>query len=217
MKRFRRNVRPYTWPHAAALGGIIVLALAVTGYIAVHQRVRFPWQHQRTYLAEFSSAQAVTPGQGQTVNVAGVKVGEIGQVRLEQGHAVVEMDIDSSELGPIYRNAHLLLRPKTGLNDMSIALDPGTPEPGAPNRGALRDGERIPIENTLPNVNPDEVLAALDTDTRNYLATVARPAAPGCAAAGPTCASCSPPPSQRSRAPPGSAARSRTGARRWRG
>jgi phospholipid/cholesterol/gamma-HCH transport system substrate-binding protein len=168
----RRHIRPYL-PHAIALGGIVMLALAVTGYIAVHQRVRFPWEHERKIYAEFSSAQAVTPGQGQTVNVAGVKVGEIGQVRLENGRAVVEMDISSGELGPVYRNAHLLLRPKTGLNDMSVALDPGTPRPGLPNHGELGDGDRLPVWNTLPNVNPDEVLSALDADTRNYLAVVA--------------------------------------------
>jgi phospholipid/cholesterol/gamma-HCH transport system substrate-binding protein len=168
----RRHVRPYLG-HAIALGGIFLLAAAVTGYIAVHQRVRFPWEHERKIYAEFSSAQAVTPGQGQTVNVAGVKVGEIGQVRLEQGRAVVEMDIDSNELGPVYRNAHLLLRPKTGLNDMSVALDPGTPQPGLPNRGELGDGDRLPVWNTLPAVNSDEVLSALDSDTRNYLAMVA--------------------------------------------
>jgi phospholipid/cholesterol/gamma-HCH transport system substrate-binding protein len=164
---------------------MVAIALAVTGYIAVHQRVRFPWEHHRTIFAEFSSAQAVTPGQGQTVNVAGVKVGEIAAVRLEQGRAVVEMDIDSQELGPIYRNSHLLLRPKTGLNDMSIALDPGTPERGAPNHGELRDGDRLPVWNTLPNVNPDEVLAALDSDTRNYLAVVAAAGGRGLRGRGP--------------------------------
>lgn len=172
MRRLRLTVRPYL-RHAFALAGIVVLALAVAGYIAVHQRLRFPWEHERHIFAEFSSAQAVTPGQGQTVNVAGVKVGEIASVRLEQGRAVVEMAIDSHELGPVYRNAHLLLRPKTGLNDMSIDLDPGTPEPSAPNRGALGEGDRLPVWNTLPNVNPDEVLSALDADTRNYLAVVA--------------------------------------------
>jgi phospholipid/cholesterol/gamma-HCH transport system substrate-binding protein len=184
MTWFRRHVRPYL-VHALSLAAIVVLALAVTGYIAVHQRVRFPWEHERTILAEFSSAQAVTPGQGQTVNVAGVKVGEIGEVRLEEGRAVVEMKLDNDELGPVYRNAHLLLRPKTGLNDMSIALDPGTPEPGAPNRGELGEGDRLPVWNTLPNVNPDEVLAALDGDTRNYLATVAAEGGRGLRGRGP--------------------------------
>ena len=180
----RRHVRPYL-RYALAMMGIFVLAIAVTGYIAVHQRVRFPWEHERKLYAEFSSAQAVTPGQGQTVNVAGVKVGEIGQVRLEEGRAVVEMDIDSDELGPVYRNAHLLLRPKTGLNDMSVALDPGSPDPRLPNRGALKDGDRLPVWNTLPAVNPDEVLASLDTDTRNYLAVLAAEGGRGLRGRGP--------------------------------
>ena len=168
----RRSIRPYL-RHVLALVGMIVLALGVAGYIVVHQRLRFPWQDERIVLAEFSSAQAVTPGQGQTVNVAGVKVGEIASVRLERGRAVVAMRIDSDELGPVYRNAHLLLRPKTGLNDMSVALDPGRPDPSLPDRGELGEGDRLPIWNTLPNVNPDEVLSALDSDTRNYLAIVA--------------------------------------------
>jgi phospholipid/cholesterol/gamma-HCH transport system substrate-binding protein len=94
-------------------------------------------------------------------------------VRLEEGRAVVQMRLKSNDLGPVYRNAHLLLRPKTGLNDMSIALEPGTPDPSLPNSGALPDGARLPVWNTLPAVNSDEVLASLDADTRSYLATVA--------------------------------------------
>ena len=43
--------------------------------------------------AEFSTAQAVTPGQGQTVDIAGVPVGEIKKVDLEDGRAVVTMSI----------------------------------------------------------------------------------------------------------------------------
>jgi phospholipid/cholesterol/gamma-HCH transport system substrate-binding protein len=172
VKNLRRSVRPYL-RHALALAGIVVVALVIAGYITTHQRLRFPWQGERKLVAEFSSAQAVTPGQGQTVNVAGVEVGEISAVRLERGRAVVEMNITSGELGPVYRNAHMLLRPKTGLNDMSVSLDPGTPDPSLPDDGKLGPGDRLPVWNTLPNVNPDEVLAALDNDTRNYLATVA--------------------------------------------
>jgi phospholipid/cholesterol/gamma-HCH transport system substrate-binding protein len=168
----RKGLRLYA-RHALALFGIIVLALAVSGYIATNQRLRFPWQHERVIYAEFSNAQAVTPGQGQTVNVAGVEVGEIGQVRLEQGRAVVQLRLTSDDLGPVYRNAHLLLRPKTGLNDMSVAMDPGTPDRSVPGGGALKDGDRLPVWNTLPAVNSDEVLSALDEDTRRYLATVA--------------------------------------------
>ena len=41
--------------------------------------------------AEFTTAQAVTPGQGQAVNVAGLQIGKVASVDLEDGHAVVGM------------------------------------------------------------------------------------------------------------------------------
>jgi phospholipid/cholesterol/gamma-HCH transport system substrate-binding protein len=160
--------------HALAILGIVVLAFAVGGYITVHQRLHFPWENRMTIIAEFSTSQSVTPGQGQTVTVAGVEVGEIGEVSLHDGRARVEMVIEPDKLGgPVYSNARLLLRPKTGLNDMSIDMDPGKPQRGQPDQGALHEGDVLPVWNTLPNVNTDEVLAALDADTRNYLAIVA--------------------------------------------
>jgi phospholipid/cholesterol/gamma-HCH transport system substrate-binding protein len=165
----RRHVKPYV-RHIAALAGMVVLALAVAGYITVHQRLRFPWQDEIQVYAEFENAQAVTAGQGQTVDVAGVKVGEIGSVEVDEGHAVVRLDIsEQDEVGPIYSNAKLNLRPKTGLNDMAVQMDPGRPDPALPDRGELKDGDRIPVENTQANVNPDAVLSSLDTDTRRYL------------------------------------------------
>lgn len=159
--------------HALALSGLIVLALGVAAYITAHQRLQFPWEKRMTIVAEFGTAQAVTPGQGQTVTVAGVEVGEIGEVTLREGRARVAMVLEPDKLGPIYANARLLLRPKTGLNDMSIDLDPGTAERGKPDGGELHDGDVLPVWNSLPNVNPDEVLAALDADTRRYLTIVA--------------------------------------------
>jgi phospholipid/cholesterol/gamma-HCH transport system substrate-binding protein len=118
--------------------------------------------------ADFSSGQAVTPGQGQQVTIAGVKIGEIGKVELKDGRARIRMDIDPRKSGPIYRNLKLLLRPKTGLNDMSIQVDPGTPS-----AGRIHDGDLVPESATQPNVNPDEVFAGLDADSRRYLALTA--------------------------------------------
>ena len=51
--------------------------------------------------AELSTAQAVTPGQGQTVNVAGVEVGEISRVRLEDGKAIVTLKLEEDSV-PVY-------------------------------------------------------------------------------------------------------------------
>jgi phospholipid/cholesterol/gamma-HCH transport system substrate-binding protein len=156
-------------PVFVAILFLLVLALGIGGYILSSQRFYLPaWvplvgTDFYEVDAEFQTAQAVVPGQGQTVNVAGVKVGEVGEVRLEDGRAVVEMQI-KDEYKPIYKDATILLRPKTGLKDMYLALDPGSKE-----AGELEEGASVPVTNTLPDVNADEVLAQLDADTRAYL------------------------------------------------
>jgi phospholipid/cholesterol/gamma-HCH transport system substrate-binding protein len=170
--RLRKALKLYV-RHVIALAAMVLIAGSVSLYILSNQRLRMPWEDVHTVYAEFYNADAVTPGQGQTVNVAGVKVGEIGEVKLERGRAVVRLDLTSPDLGPVYRNAHMLLRPKTGLEDMAIALDPGTPDRSLPDDGRLADGDRLPVWNTRPDVESDEVLSALDADTRAYLTTLA--------------------------------------------
>jgi phospholipid/cholesterol/gamma-HCH transport system substrate-binding protein len=113
---------------------------------------------------EFSTAQSVTPGQGQTVDIAGVPVGEIKRVDLKNGRAVVTMEIKHKYAKLIKSDATALLRPKTGLKDMVIEMDPGTP--GTP---SVKSGFTIPVSQTRPDVNLDEILSNLDRDTRDYL------------------------------------------------
>ena len=57
-----------------------------------------------------------------------MKVGEIGKVTLHDGRARIELEIDRDKLPAVYANARALLRPKTGLKDMSVDLDPGDAE-----------------------------------------------------------------------------------------
>jgi phospholipid/cholesterol/gamma-HCH transport system substrate-binding protein len=148
---------------------LFVIALGVGGYILSNQRFYLPkWvpvvgSDYVKYKADFATAQSVTPGQGQTVNIAGVKVGEITKVDLKDGKAVITMSI-KRKYTPIYKDATALLRPKTGLNDMLVELTPGSRT-----AGKLDPSQPVPISQTLPNVNADEILAALDGDTRDYL------------------------------------------------
>jgi phospholipid/cholesterol/gamma-HCH transport system substrate-binding protein len=113
--------------------------------------------------AELSTAQAVTPGQGQTVNIAGVKAGDISQVELVNGHALVTMLIEQKYASLIHDDATVLLRPRTGLQDMTMELDVGRKGP------EIEEGSTIPLSQTEPNVQPDQILASLDGDTRAYL------------------------------------------------
>jgi phospholipid/cholesterol/gamma-HCH transport system substrate-binding protein len=153
----------------ASIIALFALGLAVGAYILSQERLYLPgWvplvgQDFFTLKGEFTTAQAVTPGQGQSVDIAGVNVGEISNVELRNGRAVVTMKI-RPKYAAVYRDAHMLLRPKTGLKDMIVELSPGTSA-----AGRLRSGATVPIQNTLPDINPDEVLASLDGDTRAYL------------------------------------------------
>jgi phospholipid/cholesterol/gamma-HCH transport system substrate-binding protein len=168
----RRAIRKHLRDFVAILF-LVVVAAGVAGYILSNQRFYLPgWvpglgSEFYDVKAEFETGQAVVPGQGQTVNIAGVKVGDIGKVELEDGVAVVELKIQD-KYKPIYRDAKMLLRPKTGLKDMFVELDPGTQA-----AGELPDGGRIPMGQTRPDVNPDEILAQLDGDTRAYLQILA--------------------------------------------
>ncbi|TML99990.1 MAG: MCE family protein [Actinobacteria bacterium] len=145
--------------------GVVAAAAGCGAYILAHQRLRFPWEATPlTLKASFATAQAVTPGQGQTVRVSGVRIGDIARVDLKDGRGIVTMDVDPEYAGMIHTDASALLRPKTGLKDMFLELQPGTSR--AP---VVKDGFTIPIANTLPDINPDEFYGALDRDTRDYL------------------------------------------------
>jgi phospholipid/cholesterol/gamma-HCH transport system substrate-binding protein len=158
-RTLRRNLR-------ALVLAIAMLALGsgIGAYILAHQRLRFPLVEEAPLKLnlELANAQAVSPGQGQTVRVSGVQIGAIGEVRLREGHALVELEIEPEYEGLIRADATALLRPKTPLKDMFLEVDPG--------RGKrLDEGDTVPLRNTLPDVNPDEFLAMLDADTRDYL------------------------------------------------
>ena len=77
----------------------------MTGYVLSQQQQPYPsWipflgDDRFELKAELSTAQAVTPGQGQTVNIAGVKAGDISEVELVDGHAVVTMLVEAEVRG----------------------------------------------------------------------------------------------------------------------
>ena len=178
----KRAIKTHATDFAAILV-LLVLAVVVAGYVLSHERFRFPFIQSTPYSlnAEFSTAQAVTPGQGQSVRISGVQVGEIGSVTLRNGVAVVQMQIDDQYKKLIHTDATALLRPKTGLKDMFIELTPGSRT--AP---VAKPGWTMPVSNTNPDVNTDEILSSLDGDTRQYLQLLVNGAGHGLAGQGGT-------------------------------
>jgi phospholipid/cholesterol/gamma-HCH transport system substrate-binding protein len=158
---------------------LLVCGLAVTGVILSQQQQPYPeWvpflgDERFELKGELPNAQAVIPGQGQTVNIAGIKVGDVTEVSLDDGAAVVTMLVEE-EYAPLIRSdATMLLRPRTGLQDMTVDVDPGT------DGEAVEEGATIPLSQTEPNVQPDRILASLDGDTRAYLQLLISGAAEG--------------------------------------
>ncbi len=155
------------WTDFVAILVLLVLAVAVTGYILHQEGVRFPFVQPSPFTlnADFANAQAVTPGQGQTVRVSGVQIGTITAVQLQNGIADLKMSIQPKYKKIIHTNATALLRPKTGLQDMFVELNPGS----GPKATVVKPGYTIPLGQTNPEVNVDEILSSLDADTREYL------------------------------------------------
>jgi len=152
-----------------ALAVLAIIGIAVGGYIMSQQesRPKVPLLEEKPFKLKFAfhDAQAVIPGQGQSVRVAGVKVGLIKKVQLHDGQAVVTVEIDKKYLKDLdlRTDATALLRPQTGLKDMFIEVEPG-------GRGEkVEENDTIPVNNTAPDIDPDEFLSVLDSDTRAYL------------------------------------------------
>jgi phospholipid/cholesterol/gamma-HCH transport system substrate-binding protein len=148
---------------------LVVAGVAMTLFVFTQQKASLPsWapfvgEEFVHITGEFETAQAVAPGQGQAVDIAGIQVGKITSVALEDGHAVVGMDIEPKYIDLIHPDATLLMRPKTNLNDMVVEVAPGTA------KGHLEEGDNIPLAQTESNTNLDAFLATLDADTRQYL------------------------------------------------
>jgi phospholipid/cholesterol/gamma-HCH transport system substrate-binding protein len=174
----RRAIREHLRDFVA-ITVLVVLALVTTGVILASQTTLLPsWvpligDDKFELKAEFSSAQAVTPGQGQTVTIAGINVGQVSGSELESGRAIVTMQIDHKYAGLIHPDASLLLRPRTGLQDMTIQVDPGTDGQG------VEEGSTLPLASSQPNVQPDQIFASLDGDTRSFLQLLLQAASEG--------------------------------------
>jgi phospholipid/cholesterol/gamma-HCH transport system substrate-binding protein len=162
-----------------ALLGLAAIGIACGVYIVGNQNATFPsWvpligDDSYVIHADMQTAQGVIPGQGQLVEVAGVIVGRVHTVHLRNGRAVLDIDMERGQ-AKLFRNASILMRPRTLLKDMILQVTPGTRA-----AGVLKADDTIPVSSTLPDVNLDELLASLDTDTRDALVALVQGAGEG--------------------------------------
>lgn len=115
--------------------------------------------------AVFQTSNGVRPNM--PVRIAGVDVGKVTAVKAQATTAetsVIEMEINPKGL-PIHKDAELKIRPRIFLEgNYFIDLRPGTPS--QPN---ISSGDTIPVTQTATPVQLDQVLTALQQNTREDL------------------------------------------------
>jgi phospholipid/cholesterol/gamma-HCH transport system substrate-binding protein len=172
MNRFARRLRR-TWQrlrtepklgrHVIAVVALVALAAGSGGYILSHERISWPWDSSTTIYATFPTAPGISPGHGQEVRIAGVPVGTISAVSVNsQGKPTLTLSMDPQY--QVYKDATLVLRPKSQLNEMYIEMNPGGP-PAAP----LPAGGTLPVTAAQSPVQIDQVLDHLDSNAQEAL------------------------------------------------
>lgn len=145
----------------------IVLLAAMTGIlmsgIPAGPQIPWPWNHKMTLHVQLADADALAPHA--SVEMAGVKVGEVESVTAQGTLAVATLQIEErySDIhsdATVYLRAHGLFGPKY------IAIVPGTAAVAA-----LHDGDTVPVSHTVQPVDLSAILQALQAPEQQDLRT----------------------------------------------
>jgi phospholipid/cholesterol/gamma-HCH transport system substrate-binding protein len=161
----RGSARRHAPRNPVAIGLIALAVILVLTYLGFTKDIPFttPFQVKAT----FESANSIRPGA--PVRIAGVNVGKVAKVEAsdESDTSVVTLSLQKQAL-PIHEDATAKIRPRIFLEgNFFVDLRPGTP--AAP---LLEDGGVIKVTRTASPVQLDEVLTALQSDTRQDLKDV---------------------------------------------
>jgi phospholipid/cholesterol/gamma-HCH transport system substrate-binding protein len=158
LRKDRRGANPFT------VGLLVLLLAGIVTYAGFAKHV--PFTHGFRVKAVFVNSNNIRPNS--PVRIAGVNIGKVKKVDAykngEGGMSLVTMEIDKAGL-PIHKDATLKVRPRIFLEGNEfVDLSPGTPS--AP---TIDDGDTIPSTQTSAPVQFDQILTALQSDTREDL------------------------------------------------
>ena len=155
--RGRRGPEKSSW----AFGLALVVLLVVGSYLAYTKQLPFTG---RGYEVHAIFDNAATLRASSPVRIAGVKVGEVTDVQPAGEAAEVTFTVDDNGR-PVHDDATATVRPRLFLEgNFFVDLRPGSPSaPELPDQG------QIPMTQTSTAVQLDQVLTALQSDTRRDL------------------------------------------------
>lgn len=159
--RTRFSERPASqqrgWVFMAAVGLVGVLGVLVLVYVGFRAPDAIPGRSYYTVKAKFTNADNLT-GHYQ-VRDGGKLVGQVLNPRVENGEAVVDLQLDPS-IRPLRTDTHIEVRPRSPVGVRYVDIKPGTS--GAP----IPEGGTIPASQTASTVQLDTVLGTFDPSTR---------------------------------------------------
>jgi virulence factor Mce-like protein len=171
----RRNHDPGMSPFRAGL--IALIAVSVISYFGFTKSN--PLASHYEISAAFRTANDIKPKS--PVRIAGVNIGKVTRVEpTDDGRAaIVTMQIDDEGL-PIHRDARMKIRPRIFLEG-NYFVDV---QPGSPSAPLLREGDVLPAQQTAAPVQNGQLLAALQSDTREDIKKLLRELGAGLANGG---------------------------------
>jgi phospholipid/cholesterol/gamma-HCH transport system substrate-binding protein len=141
-------------------GIVLLVILAIAVYFGFTKHV--PFKHGFRLKAEFASAIDIQPKS--PVRIAGVNVGQVTSIKRDGNTGLVNMEIESRGL-PIHSDATAKIRPRLFLEgNWWVEL-----QPGSPSASTISSGYTIPVAQTADPVQLDQLLDALNTETRANL------------------------------------------------
>jgi virulence factor Mce-like protein len=156
---------------------ILTLVGALGAYVVLTSG--FGGGDKNTYWVELDNAFGLI--QGGDLKVAGVRAGQITDIKLDRRtkHALVGFRIDRSGFGSLRRDVHCESRPQSLIGEYFLDCLPGT----APQK--LKPGARIPVTQTASTIAPDLVNDILREPQRERLRIIVSELGAGVAGRGP--------------------------------
>ena len=147
-----------TSPVRFAIVFLVIVAIAIYFGFTKH----IPFKHGFRLNAQFASAINI---KGKSpVRIAGVNVGKVTGIKRQGSTGLVSMEIESRGL-PLHADATVKIRPRIFLEgNWFVEL-----QPGSPSAKTLSSGATLPSTQSSDPVQLDQVLDALNTDTRANL------------------------------------------------
>ncbi|HZZ49021.1 MAG TPA: MCE family protein [Pseudonocardia sp.] len=103
----------------------------------------------KSYTAEFTDVSGLR--EGDSVRMAGVRVGRVDSMKLDGTHAAVTMSIAANQ--PVFQNTGAIIRYQDLVGQRYVAM-----VPGAGPAGPLPDGGVIPLDRTQPSIDLSTLL-----------------------------------------------------------